>query len=406
MLKQSTQRTLIGLGLVATFGFGTGRAQGTADTKMSMEHAAIPATASDLRVGLNNLFAEHLILAGDATGAALAGRSDEFKAAAGALDANSVALSQAVGSVYGHDAEEAFLALWRKHIGFTVDYVTGIASKDKAKQDAAVNALLGYSNDLAAFLNAANPNLPVNVVSDLVKSHVVGLKSVIDNQAVMKYAEAYAGVRSGAAHMQMIGDPLAGAIVKQYPGKFAGMPDAASASLRTALNLTLREHVYLAASATEAALGGRSQEFTDAAGALDANSVQLSQAIGSVYGPDAETAFLALWRKHIGFFVDYTTAVAQKDKKGQEKAVKDLIGYASDFAAFLNSANPNLPTRVVTDLVKSHVVGLKAVVDAQATGDWTMAYAKLREAAAHMQMIADPLADGISQQFPEKFASR
>jgi hypothetical protein len=50
------------------------------------------------------------------------------------------------------------------------------------------------------------------------------------------------------------------------------------------------------------------------------------------------------------------------------------------------------------------VVGLKAVVDAQASKDWATAYGKLREAAAHMQMIADPLAGAISKQFPDKFA--
>ena len=57
-------------------------------------------------------------------------------------------------------------------------------------------------------------------------------------------------------------------------------------------------------------------------------------------------------------------------------------------------------------LVRDHVVGLKAVVNAQARGDWSTAYGRLREAAAHMQMIADPLAGAIAKQFPEKFAMR
>ncbi|MFL5493761.1 MAG: hypothetical protein ACJ8DC_05170 [Gemmatimonadales bacterium] len=177
-----------------------------------------------------------------------------------------------------------------------------------------------------------------------------------------------------------------------------------AADLRVTLNTTLAEHAWLAAATTEAALGGRAGEFKDAAGALDANSVALSQAIGSVYGADAESAFLALWRKHIGFFVDYTNGVARKDKAMQDKAVKDLLGYADDFGAFLSSANPNLPKDVVAGLVREHVVGLKAVVDAQASKDWATAYGKLRQAAAHMQMIADPLAGAISKQFPDKFA--
>lgn len=174
--------------------------------------------------------------------------------------------------------------------------------------------------------------------------------------------------------------------------------------LRTALNTTLAEHVFLAAAATGAALGGRSAEFKQAAAALDGNSVSLSKAIGSVYGGCAETAFLALWRKHIGFFVDYTTGVAKQDPAMQEKAVQDLVSYADDFGAFLAAANPNLPKHVVAGLVRDHVVGLKAVVDAQGKGDWAAAYAKLRSAGSHMQMIADPLAAAIGKQFPDRFA--
>jgi hypothetical protein len=134
--------------------------------------------------------------------------------------------------------------------------------------------------------------------------------------------------------------------------------------------------------------------------------VALSKAIGSVYGSDAEAAFLALWRKHIGFVVDYTTGVATKDKAKQDRAVNALLGYAGDFGAFLNAANPNLPKDVVAGLVKTHIVTLKDVIDAQAAGDAKGAYAKARDAAGHMKMIADPLADGIVKQFPERFAMK
>jgi hypothetical protein len=54
---------------------------------MSMSQPAL--SASDLRVALNTLLAEHIYLASSATRAALGGRSPEFQAAAGALDSNS-----------------------------------------------------------------------------------------------------------------------------------------------------------------------------------------------------------------------------------------------------------------------------------------------------------------------------
>jgi len=180
------------------------------------------AKAADLRAGLNTLFSEHVSLAASATGAALGGRDAEFKAAAAALDANSVAISKAIGSVYGADAEAAFLPLWRKHIGFVVDYTVGLATKDKAKQTKVVNDLVGYTEDFGAFLSSANPNLPKATVAELVKGHILTLKDVIDAQAAKDYDKTYMLLRSATGHMHMIADPLADAIVKQFPDKYAG----------------------------------------------------------------------------------------------------------------------------------------------------------------------------------------
>jgi hypothetical protein len=175
--------------------------------------------------------------------------------------------------------------------------------------------------------------------------------------------------------------------------------------LRVALNQLLSEHVVLAAAATNAALAGRSDEFEAAASALDRNSVDIAGAIGMVYGKGAQEAFLPLWRKHIGFFVDYTNGVAKMDDMAKKKAVDDLVAYASDFGAFLNSANKRLPKEAVAKLVISHVTTLAAVVDAQAAKDWNKAYMAEREAFSHMQHVADALADAISRQFPKKFGS-
>lgn len=179
--------------------------------------------------------------------------------------------------------------------------------------------------------------------------------------------------------------------------------DTGAAALRSTLNTLLQEHVYLAASATGAALGGRTDEFDAAAATLDESSVALGDVVSSVYGADAGGQFLELWRSHIGMFVDYTTGVATDDTAKQEKAVADLQGYTEDFGAFLASANPNLTKDAVAGLVLDHVLGLKDAVDAQAAGKAGDAYTKLREAAGHMSMIGDALAGAIVAQFPEMF---
>ncbi|HXI15951.1 MAG TPA: copper amine oxidase N-terminal domain-containing protein, partial [Chloroflexota bacterium] len=338
---------------------------GAAGTSVSSVTSATK--AAELRSGLNTLLVEHLYLAGAATGGALGGRDAEFKGAADALDMNSVDVSKAIGSAYGPDAEKAFLPLWRSHIGFVVDYTQGVAAKDQSKADKAVADLVKYTQDSGAFFNSAN-GLPRETVAKLLETHVLTLKDVVDAQASGDASKTYVAARKAAGHMHMVGDPLADATAKKFPDKFPGMTMSKASTLRSNLNTTLVEHLYLAGAATGGALGGRDAEFKAAAEALDGNSVDLSKAIGSAYGADAEKAFLPLWRSHIGFVVDYTQGAAAKDKAKQDKAVSDLTKYAQDAAAFFNSAN-GLPKETLTKLLETHVLTLKDVVDAQVAGD-------------------------------------
>jgi hypothetical protein len=178
--------------------------------------------------------------------------------------------------------------------------------------------------------------------------------------------------------------------------------DTPGATLRAVLTAQLQEHVYLAATATGAALEGRTDDYANAVKALDTNTVDLSNSIASVYGADAGKTFQDLWRKHIGFFVDYTTGKATHDDVKVAKAKSDLDGYRADFGTFISSANPNLPKQAVMDELTPHVASLEAVIDAQAAKSPDQ-YSLLRTAAAHMPMTADVLAGGIAKQFPAKF---
>ena len=356
--------------------------------------------AADLRVAMNLLLMDHVYNASQATGAALRGDDAGFKAAAATLDKNTVGLGDAIGSVYGDAARTTFLELWRKHIGFFVDYTLGSAAKDQAKKDKAKTDLDGYRKDFDAFLSGANPNLPKGAVADLLVPHVTGLFAVIDAQAA-KDPMVADKIKTVASHSQKIADPLSGAIAKQVPDKLPGAATKAS-DFRTALNLLLDEHVQITAIATGAALRGDDAGFKAGAATLDTNTVALGDAIGSVYGDAAKTTFLELWRKHIGFFVNYTVATSKGDKAGQDKAVADLDGYRKDFDAFLSGANPNLPKGAVADLLVPHVTGIAAFVNAQNAKDPTQ-YDKIETAASHSQKISDPLAEAIVKQFPAKF---
>jgi len=181
--------------------------------------------------------------------------------------------------------------------------------------------------------------------------------------------------------------------------------ETGAAELRATLTAGLQEHVYLAGIAITNGVGSGldSPEFEASAATLDKNSVALSEAIGSVYGPDAGEQFLALWRDHIGFFADYTAAKAEGDEKGAAAARKELDGYRAEFGAFLASANPELTKDAVAEELKPHVNSVFDAIDAVVAGS-PKAFDLLRTAAGHMPGTANTLAGAIAKQFPDKFS--
>ena len=150
----------------------------------------------------------------------------------------------------------------------------------------------------------------------------------MSKSAAVKFAGALAAVAVLATGCSgsTSGHAMSGGRASGGNGAMASTSATRAAALRSGLNALLKEHVCLAAAATNAALGGRQAEFQAAAGALDANSVDVAKAIGSVYSVDAQNAFLPLWRRHIGFVVDYTVGVATGDRGKQDRAVGELIG--------------------------------------------------------------------------------
>ena len=172
-----------------------------------------------------------------------------------------------------------------------------------------------------------------------------------------------------------------------------------AADLRVTLDRLLGEHAVLAMNATNLGVTG-SKAFPAAAKSLDRNSVEISQAIGSIYGAKAARMFLDgpfQWRAHIGFFVDYTVALAKKDKAGQAKAVANLKTYTVRHGDFLAGAT-GLPRLAVRNDLLGHVLELKTQLDDYAAGRYTKAADDYRHAYAHMFMTGDLLAGAIAKQ--------
>lgn len=137
--------------------------------------------------------------------------------------------------------------------------------------------------------------------------------------------------------------------------------------------------------------------------ALDNNSVELADAVGSVYGTEARDSFLELWRNHIGFFADYTTAKVAGDEAAMSEAKKNLEGYTEDAATFFSEANLNIDKAAQKKGLAKHAEQVIGIVDAYAAKDYDKAFVFEEEAYNHIGMAADGLAAAIVKQYPDKF---
>ncbi len=322
--------------------------------------------ASELRATLAGLLQEHVYLAGYAVDAAYSFGADsgEFELASNALDENSVELADLIGSAAGDDNREAFLNLWRNHIGFFVDYAVAQAEGDEDARQQALSDLEGYTGDAGAFFEEiTGGELPATAMSDSLSVHIDTLTTAIDSLAAGD-ASAFDDTKAAADHVVESAGVLSGGIASAIDAE--GDVNSEAAQLRTGLTSGLQEHVYLAGLAVKTAYaeGADSPAFEAAAATLDTNSVELADGIGQLAGDENREAFLSLWRNHIGFFVDYAVATAEDNQEGQVQAISDLEGYTGDAGAFFEEISAGeLPADAVSDNLREHISTLAGAID-------------------------------------------
>lgn len=358
----------------------------------------VESPAAALRAELTDVLSGHVLLIGITADAQLAG--EPTGPATAVLDQSSAALAAVITRFYGPASGADVLALWKRHTAALVDFASVAApSTDKATVDAAKAAITSISGELTTLLNTINVQLTPEVLTARLATYTAGVEGAITAQAKQDPGAA-TKLKTAADAMTAMAIDMTAAIIKQKPKEVPGKLDAISAVLRTALAAKLSEHTYLAGIVTGTTLSGG--DATSATAALDANSQELSEAIGGVYGDDAGLQFLKLWRHHISLFEDFTKAAGLGDTSGQATARSALDAYAGTFASFLAGADPDLSKPEVTQNLRGHIDSLLAAIEAQAAKDPGQV-GKLRDAAMHMPGTALLLATGIAHQFPTKF---
>jgi hypothetical protein len=325
--------------------------------------------AAALRAQLTYLLTEHVYLAGIAVDTAYVTGADspEFKLAAQTLDANSVALSEAVGSIAGDKQAETFLTAWRSHIDDFVAYAVAAKEGDEAGKREALRNLAAYQRTAGQFFaEVTGGALPASAVRASLAEHVETLTAAIDAFAAGD-PSGFDKLKAAADHMPMTATALADGI--DQAADIAGNPNDQASEVRAALNGMLTAHVYLSGIGVFTAYvdGADSPAFAAAAGTIDANSVELADAVTSLTDQATGESFLQSWRSHIDDFVAYAVAVAGDDQQAQDEAQANLQAYAevsgTNFEEITGGA---LTAAAVQHEFEMHIASLSEAIDALA----------------------------------------
>jgi hypothetical protein len=177
--------------------------------------------------------------------------------------------------------------------------------------------------------------------------------------------------RQSYEHTYGLGGALASALL---PPASAATLTTADWRLRSELTRLLGEHVALAVTAMRSGYA-HWPDFDAAAANLNANTMDVTQAVDGIFGANAARSFQSLWADHIDSLMQYTAALAMHDNAKRAAAVTRMNKFQDSFAAFLAGATGNrLPLGDLTSAMVMHDQMLIQQIDAFAAKRYQQAH--------------------------------
>jgi len=335
--------------------------------------SAAPTQAADLRVRLDLLLSEHVMIVAKESEAAV-NHSDQYASYTSLLATNSGDLSAVIGSAFGNTAALQFTLAWNAQNGYLVDYTIGVVTHNDGKAKAAMAALTASAPQFAQLINAMS-RVPLDQATQLTSQRIADDKAFIDDVFAANYASYYSHLDSAYAHTSRLGDALATEIALRFPDKFPGDAFAPAVDVHVSLDNLLQEHSYLATMATDAAVAGRTVESGAASSALAGNGAALAAVFAASISPAAGSRFTEIWTARDNALLGYAAGTSGAKQVLTEK-------FVTDFTALAHIHRPQL-----VDQVNAMI---KVIDDQRAKSSKTVANDD-RAAATAMQPVADSI---------------
>ncbi|VVP15610.1 hypothetical protein [Pseudomonas fluorescens] len=179
--------------------------------------------------------------------------------------------------------------------------------------------------------------------------------------------------------------------------------DSAALTTRLALRDLWAEHIFWIRGYVIANQAGDKAQAKVAAEQVVNNATQIANSLTPLYGQPAADQLLKLLAGHWAAVKHYSDATVAKDAKGKQAAVAELTSNAKAIAAFLASANPNLPESTLVTLLSAHGGHHVSQIDQIAAHDYAREASTWQMMRAHILALADALTAALVKQFPDKF---
>ena len=221
----SRPRTVLPLaGVIAAFSAAMALAFSGGHAAQGHVHAAKRVAPSSKQVafhdGMRKLWEDHITWTRLAIISFAAGLPD-FDATAGRLLENQDDIGDAVKPYYGKRAGEQLTSLLKEHIAGAVELLKAAKAGDDAKLGQAKDAWYRNGDEIARFLNKANPKyVRLGKIQALMRGH---LDQTLEEAVARLKGDFAADIRAYDEihhHILRMADTLSSGIVKQFPRKF------------------------------------------------------------------------------------------------------------------------------------------------------------------------------------------
>lgn len=358
-----------------------------------------PPAGDELVDELQSLLSHHATLAIRFTRATLSDDPGFVEAADDALVRNTADLEEALRPAIGADRAERFGEQWQRQTQALFQCAVALRDDETATKQEAQRQLDRYVEDQSSLLaQVSDGRLDRSGVADALETYVERQVAQVEHFSEGDFGRAYELQRTAYDQMFPLGRTV---------GQAAGPLPAPSPAdeLQTALAKLLGEHVELAIDAMRAGVEG-ADDFEAAAGALDANTRDVTDAMDALFGPRRAQQFNEVWADHIDLFVDYTVAVADGDEATKREVRGQFDTVMEQFGTTLATATGGLvDAEVVTEAMGQHEQQLIDQIEQYAEGDFGAASEVSYTAYQHIRHVADVLAgafaEAVQQDLPQ-----